>query len=59
MQGREELDFTEEGSFESQRERLNMITSSQNSALTGCSLDFSISGEPSSHGLCKVEELSD
>ena len=53
MQGREKVDFTEEGSVESQRERLNIITSSQRSALTGCFLDFSISGEPSSHGLCK------
>ena len=43
----------------SKRERLNILTSSQRAALTGCSLDFSISGEPSSHSLCKVEELSD
>ena len=39
--------------FRSKRERLNILTSSQRAALTGCSLDFSISGEPSSHGLCK------
>jgi hypothetical protein len=43
----------------SKRERLIILTSSQKAALTGCSLDFSISGEPSSHGLSKEEELAD
>ena len=43
----------------SKRERLNIITSSQSSALTGLPLDFSFSGEPSSHGLCRRRELAD
>ena len=45
--------------LKSKRERLNILRRSQRAALTGLPLDFSFSGEPSSHGLCRRRELAD
>ena len=43
----------------SKREKLNIITSSQSSALTGSSLDFSFSGNAVPVASAKGEELVD